>query len=183
MYGSCAWGTSFQTNTKDRDNKLELNRDFESFIESVYRRDANTFPSYANFILRDDELARDAVQEAFRIACCKPYEVMASKNPTGWLINTLKNVIRNVRKSQRILERRFTTYYFEEMDQDAQIDGNVDLMYSDLISEEEFRLLKMIVFEKYSVSEAAEELGIGVEACKKRIQRAKMKLRKRLEED
>lgn len=98
-------------------------------------------------------------------------------------MNTLKNVIRNVRKSQRILERRFTTYYFEEMDQDAQIDGNVDLMYSDLISEEEFRLLKMIVFEKYSVSEAAEELGIGVEACKKRIQRAKMKLRKRLEED
>ena len=40
-----------------------------------------------------------------------------------------------------------------------------------------------IVIRKYSMLEAAEELGISVEACKKRVQRAKKKLQKIIEKD
>lgn len=60
-------------------------------------------------------------------------------------------------------------------------DTEVDLMYSDLLTEEEYRLLTLIVRYRYSVLEAAQEFGINVETCKKRAQRAKKKLRKILE--
>lgn len=50
---------------------------------------------------------------------------------------------------------------------------DVDFLYSDLIEVKEYKLLKRIALDKYSVLEAAQELGISVEACKKRIQLAK----------
>ena len=62
-------------------------------------------------------------------------------------------------------------------------DTEVDLMYSDLLTEEEYRLLTLIVRYRYSILEAALEFGINVETCKKRIQRVKKKLRKILEKD
>ena len=54
-------------------------------------------------------------------------------------------------------------------------------MYRDLLGSEDFKLLKKIILEKYPLSEAAEELNISVEACKKRVQRAKKKLREILD--
>ena len=39
------------------------------------------------------------------------------------------------------------------------------------------------VVRRYTMLEAAEELGITVEACKKRVQRAKKKLQKIIEKD
>ena len=45
------------------------------------------------------------------------------------------------------------------------------------------QLLINIVIRKYSMLEAAEELGISVEACKKRVQRAKKRLQKIIEKD
>ena len=47
---------------------------------------------------------------------------------------------------------------------------------------EDFRLLKRIVLERYSYLEAAEELGISLEACRKRVQRIKQRLREKLGE-
>ena len=46
-----------------------------------------------------------------------------------------------------------------------------------------FQLLVNIVVRRYTMLEAAEELGITVEACKKRVQRAKKKLQKIIEKD
>ena len=60
-------------------------------------------------------------------------------------------------------------------------DTEVDLMYSDLLTEEEYRLLTLIVRYRYSILEAALEFGINVETCKKRAQRAKKKITKILE--
>lgn len=43
----------------------------------------------------------------------------------------------------------------------------------DLVNDEDYKLLKEIVLERYTIRETAQELGISVEACKKRVQRAK----------
>lgn len=55
---------------------------------------------------------------------------------------------------------------------------DIDFMYSDLTNSEDYKLLKKIALDKYSMLEAAKEMGISVEACKKRVQRAKKKLKK-----
>ena len=57
-------------------------------------------------------------------------------------------------------------------------DDEVSILYSDLLSPDEYRLLKRIVLQKYTIRDAAKELGISIESCKKRIQRIKKKLRK-----
>lgn len=54
--------------------------------------------------------------------------------------------------------------------------------YGDLLPQEDFRLLKLVVLERYSYLEAAQELGISLEACRKRVQRIKQRLRQKLKE-
>ena len=61
--------------------------------------------------------------------------------------------------------------------------SNIDLFYSDIVDSPEYKLLKRIALDKYTILEAAQELGISVEACKKRVQRAKKKLRNHLEKN
>ena len=57
---------------------------------------------------------------------------------------------------------------------------NVDILYGDVSVRTDFQLLKRIVLDNYTMQEAAEEFGITVDACKKRVQRIKKLLRKKL---
>ena len=61
--------------------------------------------------------------------------------------------------------------------------SDIDLLYSDIVDSSEYKLLKRIALDKYTMLEAAQELGISVEACKKRVQRAKKKLKSHLEKN
>lgn len=54
-------------------------------------------------------------------------------------------------------------------------------MYTGLLDEKDFKLLELLALKRYSMLEAANEFGISIEACKKRVQRARKKLVKILE--
>ena len=161
-----------------------MSREQGQYIERLYKDMYDSLYSYAYGILRDTHLAEEAVQETFQVACSKPTDLMSSKNPKGWLMNVLKNVLRNALRKRATLEK-----YIAEAES-ADIDliagpapgSNVDLMYSDMVTEAEFQLLKWVAIDQYTMLEAAETLGITVEACKKRVQRAGKKLRRKLEE-
>lgn len=138
---------------------------------------------YALSILNLPDLAEEAVHDAFRIACGKPDSLMNSPVPEGWIMNTLKNVIRN-KQRQLKLQRRL-------IEEDVSIEDHIASMgveddysefeFSDLISEEDYYLIKRVTLEQKTITETAEEFGISPEACKKRIQRAKKKLKFKLE--
>ena len=68
----------------------------EEIIAQLYREMYRKLVVYAENAL-NDSLAEEAVQDTFRIACSKYDELMNSSNPQGWLMNTLKNVIRNIK--------------------------------------------------------------------------------------
>ena len=72
-----------------------MDKQHSNYIEALYLEMFELLFSYARSSLENDSLAEEAVQETFRIACLKPSELCASPNPKGWLVNTLKNVIRN----------------------------------------------------------------------------------------
>ena len=78
----------------------------EEIIAQLYREMYRKLVVYAENAL-NDSLAEEAVQDTFRIACSKYDELMNSSNPQGWLMNTLKNVIRNIRKEQANLNKYF----------------------------------------------------------------------------
>ena len=154
----------------------------KAMIEQLYLEMFDKLTAYARSILESDGLAEEAIQETFRIACQKPEHLCSSPNPHGWVFNTLKNTIRNMKSNRasakQILERYLATQrgnvYFSE---DAL---SIEISYEDIADMEEFKLLKEHAIEGKSHEEMAQARGITVSACKKRLQRAKEKLRNKL---
>jgi len=161
---------------------VSLDEKHIEFIEQLYVDMYDTLSAYAQSVLDDRSLAEEAVQDTFRIACAKSADLFACPNPKGWLINTMKYVIKNsVRSRSRLGSILMSLIAFDESAAGgSQAEETVDTEYADLIGDEDYALLKKIVFEKYTMLEAAEELGLTPDACKKRIQRAKKRFRDRL---
>ena len=138
--------------------------------------------TYAKCLLESPALAEEAVQETFRIACAKPEALIESENPKGWITNTMKNVVRNMKRTYASLTKLVIQSLSDEtqLAQMSKSDNYTDIEYSDLIVPEEYSLLKSIVLEKNSIRDAAKERGISVDACRKRVQRAKHRLQKAL---
>lgn len=147
-------------------------------IEKLYLEMYDMMMLYASSCLLAEELAEEAVQETFRIACQRRDKLMESANPKGWLVMTLRNVVRNGNK--RILRER-------QCRRDGFFDGfrfpqeeslPLETLYADVADTEEFHLVMESELEGKTHAEMAQERGITVAACKKRLQRAKERLRK-----
>lgn len=165
-------------------------QDRQKEVENLYREMRGKLLAYAYSVLKDNGQAEEAVQDTFRIACGKMDDFLGSDNPRGWLMLALKNVLRNMKKERAKLS--MLVVISTSLDEGALTQGTgnradrvenhlVDTFYSGLIPEEDYRLLKCVAVEKYTMLEAAEEFGLNVEQCKKRVQRAKVKLKKELE--
>lgn len=138
--------------------------------------------TYARCILQNRDWAEEAVQDAFCILCVKADEALSRENPKGWLMRVLQNVIRNRKRQQASMNRLIMkSLQAENLDEMLVYDEeDVDLLYGDLAARTDFQLLKRVVLDGYTMLQAAEEYGITVEACKKRVQRIKKLLREKL---
>ena len=108
--------------------------------------------------LSNPDLAEDLVQETFLIAQKRLDRVTSSENPTGWLINTLKNVIGNTYQKRQFI--------YTELSPDAIADEageyvhSINDMYAGLIHDEALSLLIWIYCEDTSYQEAANRLHL-----------------------
>ena len=156
-----------------------MDKEQSRFIEQLYMEMYDMLITYARCALQEDALAEEAVQETFRIACQKPDSLQESPNPNGWLVNTLKNTIRSIKHNRANAQRILTQYLELQIDESAYSKDKLKLatLYSDIANTEEFKLLKEFALDGRSHLEMAKSRGITVVACKKRLQRAKEKLR------
>ena len=119
------------------------------------------------------------VQDAFRIACSQIGEVMNSQNPQGWMMNTLKYVLlsylRNRAKYAALISR-YTTEQ-EQLGSSYSMEMDIDVLYGDLLDSADYKLLKRYYLEDKSLKLIADEDNITLEACKKRLQRARKRLK------
>ena len=152
----------------------------EEIFEQLYREMFDKLLAYAQSSLTDRHLAEEAVQDTFRIAWIKVDDLRTSPNPQGWLTNTLKNVMRNMKRSRaRLSNIVIGTLTYDEQTMGASKDEmDVDLLYSNIAASSEFKLIKKIALDSCTMIEMSEELGISIEACKKRVQRARKTLQK-----
>lgn len=149
-------------------------------IEHLYLQLYPLMMQYARSFLFSEALAEEAVQDAFQIACQKPDELMGSQNPEGWLFNTLKNVVRNTIR-RRARDRELLFEYLNSGKSVDRIDEiRLELIYADVVHLEEFQLVKEMVLEGKSYLEIAAEHRISVAACRKRMQRAREFLKKKI---
>ena len=146
----------------------------EEYLDQLFREMRGKLRIYAENHLTGIPYADDAVQEVFTIASLKIEALMASENPKGWLVNTLKNVIhaakRSSAKQNQLQMKMINTLSEESNDYDLSKYAGIswiDLYYSGLVSDEDYRLIKLIEIEGYSIHEVAQSMSISNEACKK----------------
>lgn len=154
----------------------------EAQITKLYQEMYAPMIAYASSVLGDRSLAEEAVQDTFCIFCTKANATLRHENPQGWLVRTLQNVMRNMQRHRATMNRLIMKSLQAENLEELLVydEEDVDLLYGDLAARADFQLLKRIVLDGCTMLEAAEECGITVEACKKRIQRLRAYLKKKL---
>lgn len=159
-----------------------MNAEQKKFISDLYHALYQFLVRYADSSLKNTALAEEAVQEAFAIACKKPEEVCGSPNPKGWLVNTTMNVIRNIESRQRTARKVIADLpeYRPELMAAPEHPLDLRLQYGDLADTKEFKLIYAIAEEGKSIIELADELGISVDACKKRAERSRKFLQEKI---
>jgi len=172
----------------------KLKPEEKSFIDKLYIEQYRSLFDYAKRFLEDSS-AQEAVQDAFRDACLKIDDIMASKNPVGWLVNALKFSIGKIKRQKAQFARTIvlmpacsdnnidndsgcTEISIDEIPDPDPPDEDVDFLYSDLSLHKEFQLIKEYAVDDKSIKEIADEQGISIKACKQKLYRCRLKLRK-----
>lgn len=150
-------------------------------IEEFYLEMYDRLFIYARSALDNESLAEEAIQETFRIVCMKPEDLLSSPNPKGWIVNTLKYTIQNMKRS-RDKANVLLTQYLAANSSVAFFEDRISLevTYENVARSEEFSLIKEMAVDGRSHLEMAQSRGISVAACKKRVQRAKEFLRRKI---
>lgn len=159
-----------------------MNAEQKKMIGELYQDMYDKLIVYARVNLDSEPLAEEAVQETFRIACQKPESLCSSANPQGWLVNTLKNTIRNMKRNRANAKRIVETYIMTELREFSITEDKIhlDVLYENIADMEEFKLLAEMAIGGRSHEEMARSRGITVNACKKRVQRAKEILQRKI---
>lgn len=157
---------------------LDQQKKIEAFYLEMYDR----LLIYARSALDNESLAEEAIQETFRIVCTKPEELLISPNPKGWVVNTLKYTIQNMKRSRDKANALLNQYLAANSSSVAFAEDRISLevIYENVAHSEEFQLIKEMAVEGKSHLEMAQARDISVAACKKRVQRAKEFLRRKI---
>ena len=156
--------------------------DEKELVERLYRLHFKKLFIYANAALRNPELAKDVVQDTFHEAMRRIDVVAKHENPGGWLMNVVKNKLKEYERN-----RRRDLRYLLSLDADFPDESNLpeELVLAQpetqgepvleiierLLTPEELRLLKRLVFCRGSHQQVAQEFGISVYASQKRLER------------
>ena len=155
----------------------------ERIFTEYYTQYFNKLKIYAYSSLGSWSRAEEVTQDTFHIAWTKMDDLISSKNPMGWLVNTLKFTIRNIKRHDNLQMRLFISLNeLGEIPAMNTIDTDLDIdeVCKFVLSKEEYYLMRRIVLDKATYKEMSEELGIKLWACQKRMQRIIRKLRKHL---
>lgn len=150
-------------------------------IEEFYLEMYDRLFIYARSALDNESLAEESIQETFRIVCMKPEDLLSSPNPKGWIVNTLKYTIQNMKRSRDKANVLLTQYLAANSSVAFSEDRiSLEVTYENVARSEEFSLIKEMAVDGRSHLEMAQSRGISVAACKKRVQRAKEFLRRKI---
>lgn len=157
------------------DDAVKLSKEQADLLAQYYEEFFSQLFHYANSSFRNPALAEEAVQETFRRVCERIDAFMDSTSKKGWLYGILKNVMKEIRYERERLAKLLTALSaLKGDDERVSFEGDkavVNIHYAGLLKPEDFSLLCRVAIDKYSMLEAAEEFGLTLEGCKKRVQR------------
>lgn len=160
------------------------------YIQKIFDEMQEVLFGIAMKYLKNEDFAWDAIQETYLTLCKKVDKLMESSNPQGYVINTLMNKVHNgiteiIKTNQRFVyqihndDKENTEPIVEQIPDETSY--FVDIEYSDAVKAEDYELLKLVDIEGYTIAEAANKMGMNVEKCKKRLQRARKRMKDAIE--
>ena len=152
------------------------------FITEKYHEKRKFLLEYAESSLHNYALSEEAVQQAFEIACRKINDFSSSPNPDGWLTKTLSFVIRNIEHRQRTEHRVIAMMDDYRPDLVAAPEEPVPLQitFGSLVDSPQFHLVYEMEIIGRPLAEIAKDLGISEAACKKRAERSRKYLQRKM---
>lgn len=164
---------------------MALNEEENHYVEELYTQCFHSLFVFARKLTSSNSMAEEAVQCTFAVVCEKLDTVRSSNNPPGYLVAILRIIVKNMNRARARLNGTMVNLMSLEGFADTQTFEqaiNPEIYFSDLMTHEEYEMLKRVALDGYTIGQAAEEFGITLEACKKRIQRLKERIKKALQE-
>ena len=154
----------------------------DKFFTAIYLARRKSLIVFAESKLHNCALAEEAVQQAFEIACRKIEDFQSSPNPEGWIFNAVRFVVFNMASRQKTESRVIVPVDEYRPDLVAAPADPLPLRvhFGDLVDLPQFRIVYEMEFMGRTLAEIAIDLGISETACKKRAERARKYLQKKL---
>lgn len=163
----------------DRDATEKEVAQAHELIEEMFSHQYEKMKRYAEAAIYgasqgDPGRAEEIVQEAMITAINKPLDFIYSENPTGWLMNTIRNTAQNaIRAEQRMV--KLMTEYRKLANTQTSNAHDVNFLFYGLIPDEDLKLLEQVYLEGYSYRELEKQKKLTPSALAMRIKRAKAK--------
>ena len=118
-------------------------------IEELYLEMYDLLLIYARNAFDNTSLAEEAIQETFRIVCTKPDDLLSSPNPKGWITNTLKYTIQNMKRSRNKANILLSQYLAAHSQSITFSEDRISLevTYENVAQSEEFQLIKELAVD------------------------------------
>ena len=154
----------------------------DQFFTKIYKERRKPLLMYAENRLGNHAMAEDAVQQAFEIGWRKIDDFQNSPKPEGWIFRSLEFVISNM-KSRLRTERRVIAIlddYRPDLVAAPADPLPLRVHFGELVDLPQFRIVYEMEIQGHTLAEIAKDLGISETACKKRAERARKDLQKKL---
>ena len=151
-------------------------------LTSLFQEYADYLLDYAQNYGCSPDLAEDMVQETFTIAVQKAENLYYAVSQRGWLILTLRNTISNYQRNIMYAQRLLKKLELQLLDVKPE-PLSPSLLYEGLIDQKDLDLLIRYWSYGESVKSIAKSLGISEDACRKRLYRAKERLKDALDQE
>ena len=146
-------------------------------IEEYYRRyNVKLFRVAAASFNNNRAMAEDAVNQVFLVACQNPQKLIEHPRPEAWLMTTLRYVIFHEKRYRARFQSLFIGILPLVKQDSFESKMKLDALYPGLTETPAFQIIKWFAIDGYSVADIAEKLGISINACKKRMERARKTL-------
>ena len=151
----------------------------ESF-GALYERYHSPMVALAYSMLADRDLAEDAAQEVFAVACRDIGNLKSKERFAAWLAGICRNVSRQMLRTQKIKPVVLSDDYADQSEETRDCREMIRRAVWSL-REAERELIVLRYFDGFSQSRISEVLGLSAQAVNGRLVRAKRKIAKYLE--
>ena len=162
---------------------------YDDFFDDICRNYYNDIYKYLVFTLRDEDKAKDLVQDTFVVVYKNIEKVYNHENYGGYIFKTAQNLAKNYKKQlyKRLLnEVSMDEKIMEIEDYRSTIENSLNSEINeyeyiteiiDLLSEDKQKFYRMYYIEKKSMKEISEKEGIGYTALRMKYVRLRKEIK------